>query len=521
MKLIIIEDEADILNGMKEAALLLGDRIERVFAVTQAEVALELIAEHRPEIIVTDIVLPNMTGLDLMEQITSREYHPKIIVVSGYSNFSYAQRSMKLGAIDYMLKPFAREEFIQKLGSVAEMVSTEREVGKALQFADSNALLGTKALRDKFLLGLCMNPVPLHEHTVHRLKVFGLEWIAGGAFCVIALDRVEDDKQPLSEKEKDLQIFAVGNIVEDVLESHTPSVAFRNIHNQWVILTGCDDVFQLTEAISASIMKFQRLKVSLGISLQMNSFQSVSRAYEQALQALGMSHLDKLGHRLFYSEIESYGLGSGPQNDYEQIAEYIYLDQPEAIRTAVTSVVNGFVASVGAKGRQALTQRCIEWVVHVHTQLADKLKITLKQISIQLWVDLDACESLEEVRALLIRYFGQLTEQIAAAPMNPIVEKALQRIQSGYPHNITLQSIASELATHPVWLSQLFKRETKQTFSDYVTGIRMEEAKRLLRESNLRIYEIAEAVGYADLQHFGQMFKKRVGLTPKEYRLGK
>ncbi|WP_309119096.1 response regulator [Paenibacillus sp.] len=521
MKVIIIEDEADILCGMKEAVSQLGDRIELVFAVTQAEAALELIELHRPEIVVTDIVLPQMTGLDLMEQISAKDYHPKIIVVSGYSNFTYAQRSMKLGAIDYMLKPFAREEFIQKIGSVVEMVLEEKEIGKALQYADSNAMLGTKALRDKYLLGLCMNPVPLHEHTVHRLKFFDLEWLAGGAFSVIALDRAEDDKRPLPEKEKDLQLFAIGNIVEDLLGDYSPSVVFRNVRNQWIIVTGCEDLLAMTEAIGSNLIAYQRLKVSIGVSLRMNSFQAVAKAYEQAVQALRLSHLDKQGQRVFYSEIEALGLGERPQNDYDQIAEYIYLDQGERIRAAVTAVVNGFVVAAGANQRQELTQRCIEWIVHVHSLLADKLKIALKQISIQLWVDLDACESIEALRAHMIGYFGQLTEQIAAAPMNPIIVKALQRIQSGYSQNITLQSIASELATHPVWLSQLFKRETKQTFSDYLTGIRMEEAKRLLRESNLKVYEISEAVGYTDLQHFGQLFKKRVGQTPKEFRAGK
>ncbi len=520
MNIMIIEDEVDILNGMKDAVQQLDVHFEHIFAVNQAEVALELIQNHWPEIIVTDIVLPEMTGLDLMEQIMDKDYHPKIIVISGYSNFTYAQRSIKLGAIDYMLKPFAREEFIQKIRSVVEMIHEEKEIVKEQQVSDSDAILGAKTLRDKFLLGLCMNLVPLHEHTIHRLKFFDLEWMAGGAFYVIALDRIENDKHPLSEKETELQIFAVGNIVEDVLISYQPSVMFRNIHNQWIIITDCNHLEQLTEAISSNIMTYQRMKVKAGISVRTNSFQAASTAYEQAIKAMKLSHIDREDHRVFYKDIEANGIGNQQQNDYDQIVEYIYLEQLERIKAAVSMVVNDFIVSIGINQRQELTQKCLEWVVHVHSLLADKLKVTLKQITIHLWVDLDACNSIEELKEHLNRYFEQLSQQISMGPINPIVEKAVRFIHNQYSQNITLQKVASELSTHPVWLSQLFKRETKQTFSDYLTDVRMEEAKRLLRESNLRIYEISEQVGYTDLQHFGQIFKKRTGLTPKGYRSG-
>ncbi|HZG75027.1 MAG TPA: response regulator, partial [Paenibacillus sp.] len=388
MNIILIEDETDILQGMVEAVQDMGDRIGHVHAASDAETALELILQHRPDIVVTDIVLPQMTGLDLMERILDESYRPKIIVISGYSSFTYAQRSIKLGAIDYMLKPFQRGDFIQKIGSVVEMLEEEREIGAAVRASDANAMLGAKTLRDKFLLGLCTNPIPLHEHTVHRLKFFGLEWMASESFSVVALDRAEPDDAALSEKETELRVFAIGNIVEDVLGAYPNSVAFRNIHNQWIVVTASDALEELTDAISSAVQKYQRLKVRIGVSRVASSFQSIADAYEQAVQAMKLSRLEKLGHRLFFAEIEAYGLGGWSQSEYELIAEYIYMDQAEAIREAVTAVMNGFLMSVGGNDRQALTQKCMEWIVHVHSRLSDKLNITLQQISIQLWVDL-------------------------------------------------------------------------------------------------------------------------------------
>lgn len=115
----------------------------------------------------------------------------------------------------------------------------------------------------------------------------------------------------------------------------------------------------------------------------------------------------------------------------------------------------------------------------------------------------------------------KLSAEISSSNVNAVIERAIQIISKKYMEDLSLQIIADELNLHPVWLSQLFKKETGQTYLDFLTGKRMEQAKKLLRETSLKIYEIAESVGYHDLQHFGSVFKKRVGQTPKEFRYGK
>lgn len=519
MEILIIEDEFDILNGMKEAVQRLSNRIRHVYAVGSAEIALEIIEEHNPEIIVTDIVLPQMTGLDLMEQIRDNDYNPKIVVISGYSNFQYAQRSIKLGAVDYMLKPFAQQEFIQKMKSVIDMIEEEEALGKLIR-QSSNLAVGTRTLRDKFFLGLCMNPVPLNENTVHRLKFFDMEWLSGSSYSIIAIDRIEQAKLQLTEKEIELKVFAVGNVVEEILQRYQPSVLVRNIHHQWIIVTACDQTDEMADALSAAILKYQYIDVIVGISDRMNAFQAIARAYEQALKAMKLAHINKQGHKLRFAEIANVAEESGHRTEYEQMADYVYMDQPERIESAVTIVLHGLAVAAGSNNRQALSQQCVEWIIHIHSTLSDKLKIKLNQISIQLWVEIEQCGDFGQLRAYMINYFQELSRQITAAPMNPIVEKAILILNAHYAKQITLQCLAAELSVHPVWLSQLFKRETKVTFSHYLTDLRMTEAARLLRESAMKIYEIAEKVGYSDLQHFGQVFKKNMGTTPKEYRQG-
>lgn len=517
MDILIIEDELAVLNGMHSAVQSLGGRVGRIFAIGDAEAAAELIAEHRPEIIVTDIVLPQMSGLDLLEQIMDESYQPKVIVVSGYNDFAYAQRSIKLGAVDYMLKPFVREEFIRKVQSVMDMVDKEKET-KLQNKQDSRSLLGTRLLRDKFIMGLCTNPVSLNENTVHRLKFFDMEWLADSGCTIIAVDRLEHSSAALTEREIELKVFAVGNVVEEILQQGPPSVIVQNIHHQWIILTSAENTDALTRTIMTSVKKYQRIDVCAGISSRIHSFMGIAEAYAQAVRAMKLALAGQGTSCLSYPDIAAMAEGDGNKIDFGRMAEFVYLGDRDKIHRAVAAKVHELTLTGETANRQAFVQGCLEWVVQVHAVMADRMLVKPKPISIQLWVDLEQCGSYEQIRDYLIQYFTNLSGHIVTIPMNPIIEKALAIMRSRYSEAITLQGLASELSVHPVWLSQLFKRETKITFSQQLTEIRMEEAKRLLDESNLKIYEIAEQAGYSDLQHFGQVFKARTGMTPKEYR---
>jgi YesN/AraC family two-component response regulator len=159
--------------------------------------------------------------------------------------------------------------------------------------------------------------------------------------------------------------------------------------------------------------------------------------------------------------------------------------------------------------------------VELHTALATKLESSLHHIPMELWDALDRCKGFEELKMCIVDYVSQLAHKITSNHSHYMIEKVKRLVETNYADNVTLLGIAETLSIHPVWLSQLFKRECGINFVDYLAEVRIEEAKKLLRKSELKIYEVVRAVGYADLQHFGQIFKKKTGMSPKEYRFGK
>lgn len=517
MKAVIIEDESDIMHGIRDVLGELGDTFERVDAFDNAEEAERHINEWRPEIVITDIVLPNASGLDLIERIARKGYQPKIVIVSGYNHFEYAQRGIKLGVHDYILKPFDKAQFRTVVAGVAEAAREERLA--ALRRDPEASALGAKALRDKFLHGLCLKKASLQEHVFHRLKFWSLEWLASAAYTVVAVAAAAPPGQRLPEKEADLTSFAIGNIVEELLQHFPPSVMFRNADNQWCLIVGLTDIEALTDEIVGKVAAYHKVPVRLGISEPGNGVQSLALAYDQATRALQVSRLSRGAAKQHYAAL---GLpGEAELSHAERLVQAIAAADAEAIAAHAGAALKELALREGASHIRELSRACLDWLTELHTRLSSQLASSLHHVPLELWDALDRCDSLESLRGCVVDYLQKLARDIAQTHSHYMIEKAKRLIERDFQTNVTLQGIAETLSIHPVWLSQLFKRECGVNFVDYLADIRIERAKRLLRESEMKVYEIVHAVGYQDLQHFGQIFKKKTGLSPKEFRFGK
>jgi two-component system response regulator YesN len=520
MKLIIIEDEQDILQGMAEAVAAIAVHELEIFTVTNSEEATELIRRHKPEIIISDIVLPQQSGIEMLQAIQMPDYHPKIIMVSGYSDFQYAQRSMQLGAMDYLLKPFSKEDFSTKIKQVLEMIEGERRNDQFISGQMKQAELGKKLLQNKFLLSLCMTPTVLQEHIFHRLQMWELTWLANANLFVIALGIVRQDRPNPVDKQAELENFAVGNITEELIEGFQPSVVFPNIHHNWILIAPSEVTESLVEAIQSHVWQYQKLTLGFGISEEQFSFQSISTAYQQALKALKMVYMTP-GHNVHTYAEELQSDQEPSRLSFELAASGMLQGDLDQISKTVDHIVSYYVSAQEVKDYQDVSKKCLEWILNLHSVLRDKYAVPVNQIPMSLWEDLEQCEQLEQLKALMLTYLTGVAKRVASSHSNAIIEKAKNLLDTQYAQHITLQSVADQLAIHPVWLSQLFKKETGTNFLDYMTELRIEQSKKLLRDSQLKIYEIAEQVGYQDLQYFGKLFKKRTGQTPKEFRYGK
>ncbi|WP_165452413.1 response regulator [Paenibacillus thalictri] len=518
MEAVIIEDEKEILNGMKEVLEELHSLPLHIHSFDHAEEALLYIREHRPEIVITDIVLPRMSGMELIEHIQSSGCQPKVIIVSGYNNFEYAQKGIKLGVHDYILKPFDNVQFRQVVLGIIEMIGKERE--EQMRRSPEASALGAKALRDKFLHGLCMQPTALQEHVYYRLKFWSLDWLAEADYYVLAIDFAKPQGQRITENEAELKSFAIGNIVEELIAAYQPSVLFRNTLNHWCLITGRPhEIEALADEIAAKVTAFQKYPVHIGISGRTRAVQSLAAAYEQAVRALHMCLLDHRSHKLHFPALTEHT--EAKQDWVQRLSACMLTMNMQELESAVEAMLKEFALAGHPTSIGELSRQSLERLVELHSALASRLESSLHHIPLELWDALDRCTEYEELKRCIVDYLKQLAGRTVSRHSHYIIEKAKQLIDTHFAENITMAGTAEVLSVHPVWLSQLFKRECGINFVDYLADVRIEQAKRLLRDSDLKIYEIVRKIGYQDLQHFGQIFKKKTGVSPKEYRFGK
>ncbi|NHN34949.1 response regulator transcription factor [Paenibacillus agricola] len=518
MKLILIEDEPESLMGMKKAVESINmDFI--LFTSNHPEDALHIIEEQRPELVVTDIMLPYMTGLDLIEEVTSPDYQPTVIVVSGYNDFEYARKSIQVGAVDYLLKPFSTEEFTEKIRKALTAIQTENMHLLETKQQRSFAEIGNRSMRDDYLVDFCLKPTALVEHLYQKMRLWGIEWLANQTFSLLVLDtKGYPDGKPLG-REFSLQTFAIGNIVQELIIDYSPSVTFKDSQNRWIVLSGQEDIEGLSATVIAQIKQYQKLPLAVGASSRMSAFEDIHNAYTEALKTFRISSLSAGSDYVYHKADEI-----SPQEDISspRVMSLLISDREEAvIEQSVSYFIRHTFLSEGTVSKEDMVRKILNYLSQIHVCLSEKTSRELDEIPMKVWEQFDECKTLEESEGVLIQYLINLSREISPVKSNAMVERALKLISARYMEDMTLQIIADELSLHPVWLSQLIKKETGQTYMAHLTETRIERAKALLRETSLKIYEIAESVGYQNLQHFGTIFKKRTGETPKEYRYGK
>ncbi|MBO9604905.1 MAG: helix-turn-helix domain-containing protein [Paenibacillaceae bacterium] len=521
IELLLVEDEADVLAGMEAAVREMAHGFTAIHAAGNAEDALAIIASRRPHIVVTDIVLPRMSGLELIEAAIAAGCKAKTVVVSSYDKFGYVQRSLQLGAVDYVLKPIDKAEFCAKLTRLAAVVADERERQLRVRRQEEQALIGTKLLQEQFVLGLCTQKAQLLEHVVHRLQMWGLLWLTTTPYAV-AVFRIDGDAPQETGREGELRLFSVGNVAAETASRFERTVLVKNAHNVWIAITAEEDVEALCREIRDNVRRYQRIELVFGVSSRMYAFQSLPEAYEQGVQALRFADARRLP-LAHYSDVAREAGGDAAWSD-DMLAELLLAGETERLAPVVGDMLNRLVMQGRVAGRSQLAQACLNGIIRISGCISRKTGLAVEQIPLALWEKLERCDDLEAVKRELIDYYAALSDSLCArlgGLSNAIIEKAKAIIESQADRHLSQQVLAEKLAIHPVWLSRLFKKETGRTFSDYVTDVRMERAKQLLRDSSMRIYEIASLLGYQDLQHFGKVFKKRAGVTPKEYRYGK
>ncbi|MBB6637250.1 response regulator [Cohnella thailandensis] len=536
MLVLIVDDELEIREGLRANFPWEDYGIEEAITADDGDTGLAAALKRRPDLIVTDIRMKRMSGLELIEKLSAeRPEDWKSIVVSGYDDYEIVRQAMRLGAMDYILKPINTAELGEIVRRMVDQLEKERMDREHRQLLSRQVESALPKMRDELLRELLEIPYnPYRETRIrHRLTTLQLDWVLKKKLAVLAIE-VDDMKaienREGSRREKELILYGIGNVVKQTLEEDCSlrSALYPDSKNRWIVVAECRDSGQLEEHRELGALCIRRINqfVKVNVSAAVCS----APDYASGLHAMYSETEDILEQKAVYGGnrlLTSLGWESATEKQNpsirqpEEVLDLIRYGTDEDIRAAMDRFVE-MVQSWGMAHIRDIQQGIFEWLLDLFKKAAaiGWTERGWERNPMLVWESLEQFDTMESLRDRSEKYLLDMAGDFRkhAASPSQITQEADRYIRKHYAECLTLPSVAAEVHVTPVWLSKLFKKEMRKTFLEHLTDIRMEHAKKMLADVRYKIYEVSSGVGYKDPVHFTKLFKKQLGLTPKEYR---
>jgi len=533
-KLILVDDEEEVRNGIIEKIKWEQYGFKLVGEAENGREAIEMSEKFTPDVVITDIKMPFMDGLQLSEELKKRFSTIKIIILTGFDKFDYARKAINLNIFEYVLKPVSSKELIEVLLRVKAEIDEEMLKKEDMEILKRYYIKSLPILKEKFLTYLITNKLN-KEEIEDKCKNYNIN-LNGNRF-IVAVTNIDyklrnKDLKMDNSSETDLIKFAVLNIIEEIVYRNDKGTVF--IYNELVVLISSfweedrEVIFnkiQLTlEEIRQSIEKYLKFTITIGLGTIINDVSYISDSYQNAIFALDYKFIMGKNRIIWIEDIEPR---SKEKIIFDEIMEHdlrscIKVGTEEDIVKTIDSI---FCKLVGVKVPFKHFQIYLLEILTTIIKTAESINVDLTYVfgeNYNLFVELYGFNDLSQVK----NWF----EYISIKIMNYIIkdrkdsctlliEKTKSFANKYYSDSsISINSICSYLYISPTYFSFIFKRETKMTFINYLTKIRLEASKDLIKNTKMKSFEIAYKVGYSEPNYFSYCFKKHFGISPSEYR---
>ncbi|AIQ42336.1 response regulator [Paenibacillus sp. FSL R7-0297] len=541
-KLILAEDEEDVREGIIAQIDWEKYGFEVVEQAENGREAADAIDRLLPDVVVTDIQMPFMNGLQLAEWIRSRHPNTKIIILTGYDEFEYAQKAIKLQIDEYILKPFSSQELIDVLLKVRAAIETEIAEKENVFVLSEHYRKSLPVLREQFLSSLVSRRLRSVEIT-EKSAEYGIN-LSGELFqsSVISIDYIRPDRssgvpeaRPVSLRDtgdRNLQLFAVLNIAEEICQKHSFGKVF--IHRDDVVLLsvsqGTDEsemtarTFTILEEIRQNVQRFLKLTVTAGAGTVCRMPSMLFNSFGDALQALDYRLILGNNRVIWIEDVESR---SSQMLAYDELTQQslirtIKLGTVQELREVVDELFGGLdTAQVSTQDYQIFLLEIITSILRVAKESGSETNDFIGS-GISSLTELNKFNNMGEAKQWIITVCSRLMDTIASerqSSYKQLIDQAKDYIRAHYEESdISIGKVCQHLHISTGYFSSIFKKEMKMTFVSYLLQIRLEAAKEMLRSTELKAFEIAERIGFADPNYFSFCFRKKYGQSPKEYK---
>ncbi|RAV19569.1 response regulator [Paenibacillus contaminans] len=526
LKVMLVDDEILVRLGIKSLIDWEEHGFRYIGDAPDGRQALEAMERTAPDILLTDIVMPNMNGLELIEAVRKRYPYTRIIVLSSHNEYDYVRTAMKMGVDDYILKTSMKpDELLALLIETADKITAgRREIERQIALeAPQHAAEGEGGEPGKAeLLRRCLDEQPGAETEAAA----GLAMTACNA--VMAL-QVHGDQTTAQKGAPPLQTLV--NLLELELRKWTSGFVLPYRENEIVLLTSFgeepanvrEELKGIGKDLVTAAKRFLDREVSIGISESFGQRGDIRNAYSQAKRALQMYYYEGKGSVRGFGELPPVGAGSAAfsKEDEQRLRLAVGRKDEHAIREAVGDVIDRLQEKKGPI--ESAHRVCLELFHVLQTEWRKHEDLLLEGLEqeLPLYKQLLGIEELTEVKSWfewLIKVWDNRVKVLTQGSYREEIGRLLAYIKENIAGDLSLSRAAEVVNMNESYLSYLFKKETQTGYIEYVNQVRTEKAAELLQSTNLPSYAIAEQVGYDNINYFGRIFKKIKGVSPQQYR---
>lgn len=523
-RLMLVDDEIEIRQGIRDIIDWSSNKITICGEASNGKEAIALINELNPHIILVDISMPVMNGLELIEYLSVNKPLIKTIIVSGYDDFSYAQRALKLGASDYLLKPCRPEEIISTVLKSADIIKNESNNIENISRLKTQLRESLPLLKEKFLLRLIKEEYKYLGNIEERAEFFKLKIkLNSGNVILISIDNYSLLTEKFGNEDVELYKFAVKNIAEEILGNHFSCEVFE-VDDDIAAIINFDQQVDLqlktlAQMIKSNINSYLDFTVTIGIGSTFFGASNMHTSYLKARKCLEAGFF--IGEdSIITSEdinISDSNYPSFPIEEEKKIITAIKTGDSEELKKFYSVFFEEISKSNNLKQVVNSSMALLFSIYHLCIERNINISEIMKQETV--FDELSKLDTVHQLRESLFETINWVFDRISKGKnTNKIVGMAVDFIDNNYHRDISLEMISQELFFSAGYIGMLFKQVMCMSFVDYLHKVRIEKACELLKDYRLKTYEVAKKVGYFDEKYFSQIFKKVTGMTCTQYR---
>nr|WP_260440103.1 response regulator [Cohnella lubricantis] len=527
----IADDEILVRVGLKTIIPWEQHGFELIGEASNGLETLEILRREPCHILLTDIRMPHCDGLAVIEQLRDLSPSTKCLILSSHNDFEYVRKALQLGAADYVLKlTMEPEELLEKLIALKGQIIRDNEKLMEASEREYKMSVYSKEAKESRLRDLLVKDCSVKDIEDFRQEFdlqLGEDEPPIYYVVNLQLDKYQEALEENRFQSERLLNFTVKNILVEILKKYAQG-EFAEIGGGEFSLVTAEDPRGMLDEMGAAVNTFLRLSMSAGISAQLERLQDLHAGYLQAEEALQERFYEGYGSINEYQSLR-YAASSKPAGEpsaaswiEDEWFKLLELRDSEAVRQKL-----GAWYEVSREEREHPELLREQWVqlVHVFGQYAAKLRGDLYSIPLYDGMyPLHAVRSLQTLQDIYgwftgwVQVYLDYTQQLAGTQWRPEIQTAAAIISERYRDNLKVSELAREVGFTENYLSVLFKKETGETIMDYLTRIRMDRARELLKDQAYKIYEVSEQVGYSDANYFSKLFKRMEGVYPLEFR---